>query len=310
MATSASSLEKGGTMGSLRDKEERILTSSLITAQTMSPTVSRGQDFSGHHRGSHGSTRSDSLKKEASSGDRTLKCTLRFHHSLLAKATLFQGYSQKTSEHIRVFLPNTGLLSYEQKVPRGSPHWPAPVAALESEVLPTQPSIVFSLFSKVSEQHRTLQKPLPAAVPSPPFFHWSFLPEISCVPISILALDSQRTWINTVRVWTHAILAYTTFPSSSYISSRNAVPTETQPPDCRTILQPLTWGMVDCQGSSLPPCSAATGGHISYVFIPMVTVIQMGWWPNLSSQNPPLGYATLRETVPLLPIRDELRAWT
>lgn len=66
--------------------------------------------------------------------------------------------------------------------------------------------------------------------------------------------------------------------------------------------------MVDCQGSSLPPCSAATRGHISYVFLPMVTVIQMGWWPNLSSQNPPLGYVTLRETVPLLPIRDELRA--
>lgn len=68
--------------------------------------------------------------------------------------------------------------------------------------------------------------------------------------------------------------------------------------------------MVDCQGGSLPPCSAAMGGHISYVFISVVTVIQMGWWPNLSSQSPPLGYVTLtlRETAPLLPIRDELRA--
>lgn len=175
MATRASSLEKGGTMGSLRDMEGRMLTSGFITAQTMSSTLSRGQDFSGHHHGYHGSTRSDSLKKEVSNGG----CTLRFHHSLLANATLLQGYSQKTSEHIRVFLPNTGLLSYEQKVPRGSPHCPAHPAALESKVLPTQPTIIFSLLSKVSEQHRTLQKPLPAAVPSPLFLHWNFLPEIS-----------------------------------------------------------------------------------------------------------------------------------
>lgn len=166
-------------MGSLRDMEGRMLTSGLITAQTMSSTLSRGQDFSGHHRSYHGSTLSDSLTKEASNGGCTLRCTLRFHHSLLANATLFQGYSQKTSEHIRVFLPNTGLLSYEQKVPRGSPHCPAHPAAVESKVLPTQPAIIFSLLSKVSEQHCTLQKPLPAAVPSPLFLHWSFLPEIS-----------------------------------------------------------------------------------------------------------------------------------
>lgn len=94
---------------------------------------------------------------------------------------------------------------------------------------------------------------------------------------------------------------------SSYIS-RNAVPAETQPPDCRTISSTPNTGMVDCQGSSLPPCSAATVGHMLCV-PPHVTVIQMGWWPNLSSQNPSPGICvTLRETVPLLPIRDELRA--
>ena len=195
-------------MGSLRDMEGRMLTSSLITAQTMSSTLSKGQDFSGHHQGYHGSPYSDSLQKEASNGGCTLRCTLRFHHSLLANATLFQRYSQETPVHIRVFLPNTWLLSYGQKVPRGSPHWPAHPAALESEVFPTQPSFIFSL-SKVSEQHPTLQKLLPAAVPSPLFLHWSLLPEISCIPIPILAFDSQRTWINTVRVWTHVILAYT-----------------------------------------------------------------------------------------------------
>lgn len=109
---------EGWCSGKFRGCRGKMLISGLssITAQTKLSTLSSYWDLSGHRCGYHGRTHSDFPQK----GNfwwglwfaDTCSCTLRIHHSLLANATLFQGCSQTTAEHSRVFLPSTGLLSW------------------------------------------------------------------------------------------------------------------------------------------------------------------------------------------------------